>query len=306
MPSDAATVDPNEYEVRDTRRLLHRVFMSEPEGVAVSVGDVPVCPTCLRAFQASQYGPDVCEDCFEDDITTSECDSYRFITEYGDKRHFDARCHHIRDSQYWMVSKEHCDLALLGKCSSCRPPERSTTPEIRTDGGTAQTDTTLTPEDVEEIKIERATLQTTDRNMYRIDGLEPSGDGCDFSLYLNAEVGDALKTMADSDRQSKLEEVLSEPLDEMFGDVRFHEDSLLLSNISVAGNAAGLDLQKERSDGYVYRTHNVDSSDQAINVIAVFANWVSFALTLLKSDIEATDAGGGGESVDKTEGDAHE
>ena len=117
--------------INDDRSLMHRVFVEEPEGIAETVGDVPVCPTCLRAFQAGKYGPVVCDDCFDENNIGAG--GKRYITPNGEKKHYSPLCPHVRSSKYWMTSDETCVYSKRGPCATCGPGGRAR--RVATDGG---------------------------------------------------------------------------------------------------------------------------------------------------------------------------
>ncbi|GGN92188.1 hypothetical protein [Haloarcula pellucida] len=107
------------FEWSDSRRFLHRVFVEEPVGVVETVGEVPVCPTCLRAFEASKYGPHICEDCWNEHIERKSAGGRRYVTEHGEKKHYSPLCPHVRGSQYRLTSDESCVYGRLGSCGTC-------------------------------------------------------------------------------------------------------------------------------------------------------------------------------------------
>lgn len=121
------------YEVRDSRTLMHRIYVEDPEGVAETVGDVPVCPTCLRAFEPGKYGPVVCEDCWDEHIAAVSGGGKRYVTANGEKKHYTPLCQHVRGSQYRMTSDESCAYDRLDPCETCGPGGRSR--KVMTDGG---------------------------------------------------------------------------------------------------------------------------------------------------------------------------
>lgn len=125
--------DGSDYEVRDDRALMHRVFVEEPEAVAEAVGNVPVCPTCLRAFDPGKYGPVVCEDCWDEHITASYAGGKRYVTENGKKKHYSPLCPQIRGAQYRMTGDEACVYGKLGPCGTCGPGGQ--VGRLATDGG---------------------------------------------------------------------------------------------------------------------------------------------------------------------------
>ncbi len=129
--SDMCRGDTDRWD--DTRRLMHRVFVEDSAGIAETVADVPVCPTCLRAFEASKYGPDICEDCWDEHISRSGAGGRRYITEHGEKKHHSPLCPHVRGSQYWMTSDESCVYGRRGPCGTCGPGGRGR--RAMTDGG---------------------------------------------------------------------------------------------------------------------------------------------------------------------------
>lgn len=133
LRTDGGRVEGHTERWDDTRQFMHRVFVDEPTGVAESVDDVPVCPTCLRAFEASKYGPDICEDCWDEHISRSGEGGRRYITEHGDKKHYTPLCPHVRGSQYWMTSDESCVYGRRSPCGTCGPGGRGQ--RVMTDGG---------------------------------------------------------------------------------------------------------------------------------------------------------------------------
>lgn len=135
------------------------------------------------------------------------------------------------------------------------------------------------------LEIDQWHVQSTDENMYEIVGLSPTGRGCGFTINLNQSFATALKSLSARDQQQAAAETLVKMhLDDQFSQVQFHDDSFLLTNITVAGQATGLDYHAEEPDSYVYHTHNVDSPQQAIEIIAVFGKWVELGRTVLTSD----------------------
>jgi hypothetical protein len=118
------TADASALEFDDSRRFLHRVFMDEPVGVAATIADVPVCPTCLRAFTATKYGPPICDDCWHEHIARSGAGGKRYVTPHGDRKHYTPLCPHLRGSTYRMTSDEACVYGRRQPCGSCGPGGR--------------------------------------------------------------------------------------------------------------------------------------------------------------------------------------
>jgi len=118
------TADASTLEFDDSRRLLHRVFIEEPVGVAATVADVPVCPTCLRAFTATKYGPPICDDCWREHIARSGQGGKRYVTPHGDRKHYTPLCPHLHGSTYRMTSDETCVYGRRQPCGSCGPGGR--------------------------------------------------------------------------------------------------------------------------------------------------------------------------------------
>lgn len=81
--------------------------------------EIILCPTCLRAFDPSEYGPAVCEDCFIENVQRHGMGGRRYATEHGSKKHTTPLCPHVRGSVYYMMSDESATYALLGPCKTC-------------------------------------------------------------------------------------------------------------------------------------------------------------------------------------------
>jgi hypothetical protein len=126
-------------------------------------------------------------------------------------------------------------------------------------------------------------IKTTDKNMYRVKGLDPTGRGCRFTIYLNSDFAEALKSLSVPKRQENTKESLSKMMEGMMSNLKFSDDSYLLTNITVAGQSTGLDFYRERNE-YEYHTHNVDTASEAMEIIAIFAKWVEYAHLVLKDD----------------------
>jgi hypothetical protein len=113
--------------------------------------------------------------------------------------------------------------------------------------------------------------------------LDPTGRGCRFTIYLNSDFAEALKSLSVPKRQENTKESLSKMMEGMMSNLKFSDDSYLLTNITVAGQSTGLDFYRERNE-YEYHTHNVDTASEAMEIIAIFAKWVEYAHLVLKDD----------------------
>lgn len=134
-------------------------------------------------------------------------------------------------------------------------------------------------------------LQATGNSVYEIRGLDPAGKGSGFTITLNADFADALRSLSVSDQQEAAAEHITDTLlDHRMGALRFEGDSFLLSNITVAPQATGLDHQGENRNGYEYNTHNVDTEAEAFEIIAAFSQWVTFGRVLLEGEFGDDDA----------------
>lgn len=140
----------------------------------------------------------------------------------------------------------------------------------------------------EGVEINRGSVETTDENLYRIKGLNPTSAGCGFSIHLTMSYGDALAEVSTPDAQDRLKDVLSELLGDMYSHIEFRGDSFLVSNITIAGNATGLDLHN-RGTRYEYATHNVDTREQALDLIAIFAKWINYSRAIIRLAAEDRD-----------------
>lgn len=119
---------------------------------------------------------------------------------------------------------------------------------------------------------------TEDQNMYRIEALDPTSGVCDFRIYMNKYFGKAVESTEVPNAQDNVQEILSDMCEKPNSRVRFKDESMLLTNVTVDFQATGLDLT-DRDDygGYVYDTHNVDTARQAVDAIAIFTKWTEYA-----------------------------
>lgn len=122
-------------------------------------------------------------------------------------------------------------------------------------------------------------------NVYRVKGLDPTSSHCSFHITLDGELARRLESLDEPDKQKKIAESVSDMyLDSPFTNIKFRGNSLLVTNITVAVQATGLDLTDEHDDSYNYYTHNVDSSPEAIEVLAVFEKCVDLGIHILEED----------------------
>lgn len=114
--------------------------------------------------------------------------------------------------------------------------------------------------------------------VYSIAGLIPADNKYSFSITLDGEFGDALKEIEAPQKQQAIREHITEGiLDHDMTDIRFHGDTLLLSNITVYFDATGLDCTGKGIDKYKFHTHNVDTAGEATEIIASFVKWIELA-----------------------------
>lgn len=125
-------------------------------------------------------------------------------------------------------------------------------------------------------------VEIQDQNMFRVSGLDPKDGEYGFCIKLNSEFADELRSVSVSEKQeSTVESLVEMYLGNDFASVRFYGDSFLLSNITVAPNATGLDHFEEKRGSHHYYTHNVDCSHEAIEIISVFSKWVQLGQRIL-------------------------
>ena len=149
----------------------------------------------------------------------------------------------------------------------------------------------------EPLQIGDYKVRSLNHFMYSVDGISTNGDGCGFRIRLDRSFGDRLKDLDVPNRQSKFREFIRDTmLDGMFSDVRLAGDSFFLTNITVDGNATGLDLTNS-DDFHVYHTHNVDTTHQAVDIIAVFSKWVELSHHVLTDESIWEESTEGGEDV---------
>jgi hypothetical protein len=134
--------------------------------------------------------------------------------------------------------------------------------------------------------------------MYRINGFSPPNPyrlgGYGYTILLDREF--ALKAL--NTKQPEYIKNFHEDIDNLleilkisnkpYGHVRFCNDTMLISNISVFGNSCGLDIDwkslelviDEHNHGYendlAYYPHNVDSITQAYSLLSVFFVWYEY------------------------------
>lgn len=81
---------------------------------------IRLCPTCLRAFQPSEHGPGICEDCWSEHIARTGMGGRVYITPDGSRHHSSPLCRHVRGSRYYMVSHESATYSgRAGQCKDC-------------------------------------------------------------------------------------------------------------------------------------------------------------------------------------------
>lgn len=77
--------------------------------------------------------------------------------------------------------------------------------------------------------------------------------------------------------------------------LQFWEDTCLLTNISVPGNACGLDMEwgtfnelgkRDREHAVEYLPHNIDSMAQAVSLLAVWTTWYDLSNVLREACIK--------------------
>lgn len=117
---------------------------------------------------------------------------------------------------------------------------------------------------------------------FRVRGMEPQRNIYDFEISIDAEFADELRTLDASENQEGATEHIEGALTHDMADVRFVGDSFLLRGITVGFQATGLDLHKEEFGRKRYATHNVDSSSEAIEIIAAFSRWEKLAAHLIE------------------------
>lgn len=126
-------------------------------------------------------------------------------------------------------------------------------------------------------------VYSRNRFMYDIENM--INDKCAFRINLDREFAERLQSLpAESEREQFSEFVTDNLVDHDFADVQFSKGGFLLTNITVAWDATGLDLtKKERipDEVYVYDTHNVDTSAEVIDILTVFTTWANMAHTLI-------------------------
>lgn len=124
------------------------------------------------------------------------------------------------------------------------------------------------------------------RYHYKIKYWGPTPDismgGWGFNIILDEEYAKFMMALKmDFEHLKKFKARLSEGLSnimkftESYPRLQFHENSCLLTNISVPGNACGLD-QFNCIDGndFTYQPHNVDCENQASGLLYVFTEWM--------------------------------
>lgn len=126
-----------------------------------------------------------------------------------------------------------------------------------------------------------------DDNVYRVRGLDPTSDYPTFYITLDSDLANKLQGLSVQEKQqSAIDSIEGMYLEDMFSDIRFRRDTFLLTNITVAGQATGLDLRDTHANEYEYHTHNMDTHSEVVEIIAAFEKWVDLGFTVLRMEGE--------------------
>lgn len=141
-------------------------------------------------------------------------------------------------------------------------------------------------EEKHDLIIENNDVLSSDKNMYRINGFETPKSGSQFNIYLNKDFGKLLQFTENQEKQEAMKNALSTPLKNKGVHLEFDRDTLLLTNITIGGEA-GIDInQEEWRDSIEYTTHNVNTAEQAAEIISIFSTWVDLAHTAICSEYQ--------------------
>jgi len=112
--------------------------------------------------------------------------------------------------------------------------------------------------------------------------MEPQRNIYDFLLTIDAEFADKLRRLKVPDKQEPAADHIKGAITHDMADMRFVGDSFLLRGVTVGFDAASLDIHKEMHGRQQYATHNIDTSTEAIEVIAAVSRWEELAYHLLE------------------------
>ena len=135
------------------------------------------------------------------------------------------------------------------------------------------------------LEIDEHKVVTKDKNVYRIEGMNPSTTGSGFKIHLNYYFAKLLMETEAVERRENVAEFLETISDGLMNSVMFKEDSFLLQGATIATQATGIDLTRmDEIRGCVYHTHNVDTPEEAYEIISLFTKWVDYGHAVIKSD----------------------
>lgn len=117
---------------------------------------------------------------------------------------------------------------------------------------------------------------------FQTRGMEPQSNIYDFQLTIDAGFAKGLRELDVPEKQDPAADHIKGAISHDMADVRFVGDSFLLRGLTVGFDATSLDLHKERNGRQQYATHNIDTSTEAIEVIAAVSRWEELAVHLLK------------------------
>lgn len=138
-----------------------------------------------------------------------------------------------------------------------------------------------------DINPDRDQVTTESEKVVSISGLSPSTNDYHLQITIDEAYGDLLQATSLQEYQGKLTEILKDNISSNFSKISYQEDTLFITNITVAPNATGIDYEgKNTSHDHLYSHHNIDTATQAIEVIAVIEDWIKYTQTILtlKSD----------------------
>lgn len=117
---------------------------------------------------------------------------------------------------------------------------------------------------------------------FKVRGMEPERNIYEFLISIDAYFADALRALDVPEKQEGAADHIKGALTHDMADVRFVGDSFLLRGITVGFQATGLDLYKEDRGRQQFATHNVDTSTEAIEIMAAFSRWEDLAHHLIE------------------------
>lgn len=132
--------------------------------------------------------------------------------------------------------------------------------------------------------------------IYRIDGLQRRSRGfhaCGFAIYLDPGFARAaINHRLGHDMQARLIDQVRDLIGYEYARVVFHEDTAFIRSLSVEGDCACLGIDGMLFEGLIgeggwdgvrkvdFHTHNVDTRQQAFDLLSVFTYWVDLVEAL--------------------------